>query len=274
MRIRFALFCIFFVIVSLHASQFVYPVGARSGALGGTSATYTDVWSAFNNQAGLAFVKKFTAGTNYENRFLLPELSLKSVALALPFKGTTTFGLSASSFGYHLYSENKYGLAIAKSFGDKISAGVQIDYLKTQIAEGYSNKGVMTVEMGIMFMPVKDLVVAAHVFNPVRVKLNDYNEERVPTIMKIGASYFFSEKVLLVAEVSKNTDEEPQFKAGLEYGILKALYLRGGMGTNPSIISFGAGLNLKQIKIDISSSYHQVLGYTPQIAIVYTPKYE
>ncbi|MBI2268880.1 MAG: hypothetical protein HYU69_00825 [Bacteroidetes bacterium] len=274
MRIHFSIFFTLFTPLFLQAAQFAYPVGARSGALGNTSVIYSDVWSAFNNQAGLAFVKDISAGVNYENRFLISELSLRSVAAVLPFKGTTTFGISASSLGYHLYSENKYGLAIAKSFGEKISAGVQIDYLKAQIAEGYSSKGIMTIEMGMLFKPIKDLIIGAHVFNPVRSRLNDYNDERVATIMKIGASYLFSEKVLLAVEVNKRTDEQPQFRTGLEYFILKNLYLRAGIGTNPSSISFGAGLSLKQVKIDLSSSYHQVLGYTPQIAIVYVPKHE
>lgn len=274
MRIHFLIFFTLFTSLFLQAAQFAYPVGARSGALGSTSVTHSDVWSAFNNQAGLAFVKNISAGVNYENRFLMSELNLRSVAVALPFKGTTTFGISASSFGYHLYSENKYGLAIAKAFGEKISAGVQVDYLKTQIAEGYSNKGIMTVEMGFMLKPMKDFVLAAHVFNPVRSRLNSYNDERVVTIMKIGASYLFSEKVLLAVEVNNSTDEQPQFRTGLEYFILKSLFLRIGIGTNPSSISFGAGLNLKQIKIDLSSSHHQVLGYTPQIAIIYVPKHE
>jgi hypothetical protein len=272
MRIYFIFSC-FLLSFSINAAQFSFPVGARSGGLGNASSTLTDVWSAFNNQAGLAYVKSITAGANYESRFLLPELSLRSFAVALPFKGTT-FGLSASNFGYHLYSENKYGLAVAKAFGDKISAGVQMDYLNTQIAEGYATKGVMTVEMGVLAKPMKDLVVSVHVFNPVRSKLSDYNNELVPTIMKIGASYLFSEKVLLVTEVSKNNTDQPQFRAGLEYRIVKELYIRAGMGANPSTISFGMGLNLNQFKIDISSSYHQVMGYTPQISIVYIAKHE
>jgi len=161
---------------------------------------------------------------------------------------------------------------LGQAFGEKISAGVQLDYLKNQIAEGYSNKGVMTVEVGLMMKVIKNLLIGVHVFNPVRVKINDYNNERLATIMKLGASYMFSEKVMLAIEVNKSNSEQPQFKAGLEYLILKELYLRAGIGTNPSTMSFGVGVNLKQFKIDLSSSYHQVLGYTPQIGIVYTAK--
>jgi len=274
MRIHYAFFLTIFSCSSfICAAQFCSSVGARAGALGSASVTFTDVWSAFNNQAGLAHLKTFNVGVNYENRFLLPELSLKSFAAAIPFKGTT-FALSASSFGYHLYSENKYGLALAKAFGENISAGVQFDYLKTQIAEGYGTKGVATVEIGVLAKPVKNLIIAAHLFNPVRSKLNNYNNERVPTIMKLGASYSFSEKVVLITELNKITVEQVQFKVGLEYVLIKDLYIRAGMNTTTPNIALGFGITLKQFKIDISSSYHQVLGYTPQLAIVYAGNHE
>lgn len=269
----FFLIIAFVFLLKSNAAQFEYPVGARSGALGDASSTFVDIWSAFNNQAGLAYLSSFTAGVNYENRFLLPELGLKSVAFAMPYKGTV-FALSASSFGYNLYSENKYGFALAKAFGEKVSAGVQLDYLNMHIAEGYGNAGLFTAEIGLLIKPLKNLVISAHVFNPVRRKIDDYNNERITTIMKCGASYTFSEKLLLAIEVVKDNLQDAQFKAGLEYHIVKEMYLRAGMGTNPSRISFGIGLNLKKLRIDIASSYHPVLGYSPQLSLLYPIRYE
>ena len=255
------------------AAQFSYPVGARAGAVGNASCTLSDVWSAFTNQAGLGYVHHINVASNYENRFLLPELSIKSFALAIPLKGTT-FALSGTSMGYHLYSENKYGLGLGKAFGDKIAAGVQMDYLQTQIGEGYGNKSTMTVELGLIAKPVRNLVIGMHVFNPVRSKLTNYNNERISTILKAGAAYSFSEKVLLLAEVSKDNIQAAQFKAGLEYHPVPQLFLRGGMGTNPVSLAFGIGFHLSQLKIDISSAYQQVLGYTPQASLVYCFSHE
>jgi len=41
------------LVANLHAAD-NYPVGARSAGVANASVTYADLWSAFNNQAGLS----------------------------------------------------------------------------------------------------------------------------------------------------------------------------------------------------------------------------
>ena len=97
-----------------------FPIGARSAGIGNASVSISDVWSAHHNQAGLGFVRDFTAGVSYENRFFLKELSIKGLAMAVPVRGGS-FGLCITSFGYTKYSENKYSLSFAKAFGNKLA---------------------------------------------------------------------------------------------------------------------------------------------------------
>ena len=249
------------------------PLGARSSGMGNASVSLSDVWSAHHNQAGLGFVRDISAGAYYENRFLLKELSIKGGVVALPVKGGT-FGLCISNFGYTLYHENKYSLSFAKAFGDKLSAGIAMDYLTTKIGEGYGSKGVLAAEFGIQAKPLKGLTIGAHVFNPTRAKLADYNNERLPTVIRFGGDYNFSDKVKVAVETEKDIAQKAIFKAGIEYKPVKELYLRAGIGTNPTLTSFGFGLNLKSIKIDVSANYHQTLGFSPQIGLTYILKKE
>jgi hypothetical protein len=249
------------------------PLGARSSGMGNASVSLSDVWSEHHNQAGLGFVRDISAGAYYENRFLLKELSIKGGVVALPVKGGT-FGLCISNFGYTLYHENKYSLSFAKAFGDKLSAGIAMDYLTTKIGEGYGSKGVLAAEFGIQAKPLKGLTIGAHVFNPTRAKLADYNNERLPTVIRFGGDYNFSDKVKVAVETEKDIAQKAIFKAGIEYKPVKELYLRAGIGTNPTLTSFGFGLNLKSIKIDVSANYHQTLGFSPQIGLTYIFKKE
>lgn len=248
-----------------------YPIGARSAAMGNASVSLSDVWSAQHNQAGLGFMRDYAGGVYYENRFLLKELSVKGGAVAVPVKGGT-FGLCITNFGYSQYSENKYSVSFAKAFGKIFSAGIAIDYLSTHIAEGYGSRAVFAAEAGIQAKPLKGLTIGAHVFNPTRAKLADYNEERLPTIIRLGADYNFSDKVILAIETDKDISQKAIFKAGIEYKMVKEFYLRAGVATNPTLSSFGFGLNLKNLKIDFSASYHQVLGFSPQFGLSYTIK--
>lgn len=247
------------------------PVGARSAGIANASVTLSDVWSVHHNQAGLGFVKSAGAGIYYENRFMMKELSLKGGAAVYPIKAGT-FGVSVSSFGYTLYSENKIGIAFGKALGENFSAGIQLDYLSTRIAENYGQSAAFAGEIGIQAKPWKNLTVGVHLFNPTRSKLADYNNERTPTILRVGLDYKFSDKVFVAVETEKDIDHKPVFKAGLEYRPAEALYLRAGISTNPSLSSFGFGLKLKQFKLDFASSFHSVLGYTPQMGLVYEMK--
>lgn len=258
-----------FLAISAQAGNEDFPIGARSAAMGNASVSLSDVWSAQHNQAGLGFLHSASAGVYYENRFLLKELSIKGAVLALPVKGGT-FGLCISNFGYSLYSENKYSLSFAKAFGDKFSMGIAMDYLTTKIAEGYGKKGGFAAEIGLQAKPMKGLNIGAHVYNPTRTQLTAYNNERIPTIIRLGGDYTFSDQVTIALESEKDIAQKAIFKAGIEYRAVKEFYLRAGIATNPTLSSFGFGINLKNFKLDISANYHQTLGFSPQIGMTYT----
>lgn len=263
------LFFIFILSTPVFSGDGSQAIGSRAAAIGGASTTYSDLWSVYNNQAGLGKLKNITVGISNEFRFLIPELSIHGFAFALPAKNLGVFAVSISYFGYSQYNEKKIGLAYARSFGDKLSAGIQIDYLSTHIGEGYGNSTAFTVEAGIQATLIKGLVIAAHVYNPTRTKLADYDDERIPTTLKIGLGYTLSEKVIISVESEKNLEEKNSIKAGVEYHIAKPIYIRTGLSTNPGMFSFGFGLLLDKLKIDVASTYHQVLGFSPQLSLSY-----
>lgn len=242
------------------------PIGARSAGIANSSVSISDVWSSHHNQAGLGFVEKLSAGIYYESRYLVSELGLKAGVFALPVRGGV-FGLSATSFGYSKYSESKYGLAYAKKFGEKFSVGIQLNYLNTRIAENYGTKGVLTGEIGVQTKISDNLTLGTHIFNINQSKLVDYNQQRVPTIIRFGGNYTFSDKVFWALEVEKDSHKKPVLKTGIEYHVIDILYLRVGVSSNPFLYSYGFGLKLNKFKLDFSSNVHSVLGYTPQLSL-------
>lgn len=262
-------FLLAFLIIGRAPATNNHPIGARSAAMGNASVALSDVWSLYHNQAGLAHLKKVETGFYYENRFLVPELSVKGIALAIPVK-SGVFGATATHYGFSLYSETKAGLAYAQSFGEKISAGLQLNYLNTFIGEGYGNKTMVTAEFGFMAELADGLSIGAHIYNPSRAKVSEYANERVPTIMRLGLNYKLSEKALICAETIKDTNHKPGFRAGMEYQVVEQVFLRAGISTNPAMNTFGIGFNLKHVKIDFASSINSVLGYSPQIGLNYT----
>ena len=245
-----------------------FPIGARATGMGNTGLTLSDVWSTHYNQAGLANVRLISAGISYESRFLQSDLGISSFAFALPIK-SGTFGLNYTGFGGSLYNQSKVGLSYAMKFSPDISGGISINYHNTRLGGVYGGSNAFTFEAGVLAKVTKNLQIGCHIFNPTQSKLNDYQDEIIPTVVRLGLRYDFSEKVVTQIEVEKDIDFSPVYKAGIEYHPSDVLYIRTGISTNPSLPSIGIGLKFDQFNIDVASTFHPVLGVTPAFGLRY-----
>lgn len=263
-----------FVLILLILPNFLFAgqdnghFGGRSAAMGHASVSLFDVWSTHHNQAGLGWLTAPTAGVFLQNRYLLKEFNYAGAAYAHPLK-TGVIGASFTQFGSSLYAENKVGLSYGMRFGENITGGVAMNYHSTRIGNNYGNHSALTAELGMQAYLNENLMLAAHLFNPTRSKINDYADERIPTIMRLGLSYNFSEKVLTVLEAQKDLLNEPSFKAGIEYIPNDKLYLRAGVGTSPTVATMGIGLKFESLQLDIAASYHSVFGIWPELSLQY-----
>jgi long-subunit fatty acid transport protein len=257
-------------LIGITASAFegAATIGARSAGLGRASVALSDFWSVHNNPAGMALRQQTEAGVYYENRFMMKELSLKSAAFVLPVK-FGVLGLSFNQFGFSLFNENKLGLAYARSFGDYLRLGVQLDYLSTRFGEGYESADNVTFEAGVQSNLNEKMVIGAWIFNPVKAKLSSYTDERVPLIMRFGILYNFTDRFSGTAEVEKQSDRKNDLRAGLEYALTNTFFARLGLSTNPEMLTFGTGMDFGRLQLDIAASMHQVLGVSFQSGISY-----
>ncbi len=248
-----------------------YPFGARQAGMGNAGVTLYDLWSVSHNQAGLARLQALSAGFYFENRFLAREMALGAVAAALPLP-SGVFGLSLSYFGFSLYNEGKIGLSYARDFGEKLSVGMQFNYMYLSIGEGYGSRGNFTLEVGMIYELLSGLHIGAHLFNPTQSRItgvDDLYDEHIPTILRFGLSYAFSDRVLLAVETEKDINEKARFKVGIEYRLTDHIHLRGGVGTRPMENAFGFGFQSGNLQFDLSAAYHHVLGYSPQAGVTY-----
>jgi len=254
--------------ISAFAAFENHPAGGRSSAICNASVTLTDLWSSFNNQAGLAYLTSPEAGISYESRFRLKEMSYKSFAFAYPLK-SGTIALSSSQYGFNLWSESKVGLAYAKSFNRYFSGGIQLDYLYLNKEDPYGNKSILTFEVGILSKISNRIAVGFHLFNPLNSSISEYSDERLQACLRLGASYKVSESFSLMAETEKQINDLPTFRCGAEYELNQFVCFRTGVNTSLSSFSFGTGITYAHFHFDLSSSYHQVLGFSPQASVTY-----
>lgn len=241
--------------------------GARGAAMGNAALCFKDVASLYANQAGIAFLEGYHFSAYGERRFLSEGMNLFQFAAAANYSKIGSFGLQINYFGFDQYNEQKIGLAYARKLAKNFSMSVQFDYLATRIPE-YGVSSSFTAEIGLLADLSPKVSLAAHVYNPLMSKINDQN---LPTLLAFGVMYKPSEKFLVSGQLEKDIFSNPfTGRFGMEYTPINNLAIRLGIiAGQPLMVSLGLGVVLQSLRIDIASSYHQILGFTPSLSVSY-----
>ena len=246
------------------------PVGSVYTKLTAYSHQFNDAFSFGANQGALAGIKKFSLGVFSEKRFLLQELSTYSMAFVLP---TTSgnFGVKGDYNGGQLYNEASAGLAYARSLGNKIDVGVQFNYFSMK-ASTYGSASTINFDAGAVFHLTSQINAGLHAYNPVGMKLGKDGEEKLPSVYSAGIGYDASPKFFIGAEAEKIEDQSLTVNAGLHYVIADKLIARGGISSATSVYYLGFGVQLKNLRLDATATFHPYLGVTPGLLLLYSTK--
>jgi hypothetical protein len=263
--IKFYLILIIFLSSLSLKSQNNY--GPRLTAMGNAGVAMQDIWSVQKNQAGIAALKNAQFSAGYENRFGVKELNTQSAAFVLPIKNYA-IGANFQSYGVNAYRESKSGISLAKSFGPKLLAAVNLNYHQIKI-DNYGNAQGFSVEVGLQYQAFDNLWLGTHIANPNQSKYGTNTEQIIPAHLQFGAAYKFSNQLMISGEVEKILDGQVNFKTGLEYKVVNFVALRGGIALNPFKQYAGFGVNYEKIQVDFAIASHPVLGYSPQVSIGY-----
>ncbi|PKP04963.1 MAG: hypothetical protein CVU11_02135 [Bacteroidetes bacterium HGW-Bacteroidetes-6] len=247
------------------------PMNASLTGMGGAGVALDDFNAGINNQAAWSSVETPSVSLGYNSRFLLKELSDRFLSLAVPVgKSSGVFGMNVSQFGYSQYNITKAGLGYARTFGPDFSVGLQFDAIHAGTAdEMYGSTNAFTFEGGFQYRLNKQISLGSSIFNPVQVKLSDFTGEQLPASISLGMTYSPDKLLMLAADIVKEQYQPASFRAGFRYQIVDAFCLRGGFSSAPFILSGGAGINFGNFTADLSTSYHQILGISPGLSLVY-----
>jgi hypothetical protein len=247
--------------------------GARAAALGNASVTLSDVWAVGNNAAGLGQLSRPVVGAYAENRYLLSALNTVAVAAAMPLgvvendkAQNGVVGVELQRFGGKLYNEQRVGAGYGYR-GGLVSVGARVDMLQLSI-EGLGSRRAVALSLGgqAELIP-KRLVFGAYLYNLNQAKLTDYQDERVPTVLKAGLSYRPTAKVSFNIETEKDVEQDADFKAGLEYRAIEKLALRAGFRTLTEETTGGLGFQAGALQIDYAAAWHAALGLSQHVGI-------
>lgn len=256
----------YFAVNLLPAQSLRYTLAQPYISLSAYSQQQIDPLSFTGNQAALASVKNAGVGVYGERRFMLSETSVYTVAGSIPTK-LGNFGVMANYAGFKNFNESKIGLAYARKLGKFLDIGVQFNYYGYRIPT-YGNASAINFEIGAMMHLTDKLNAGVHVYNPVGGKLGKSGDEKLASSYKAGLGYDASDRFFISAEIVKEEDKAINVIAGLQYQFAKQFFAKAGFISESTTAYAGAGVAWKNLRLDLSSSYHPQLGFSPGILLV------
>jgi len=248
------------------------PAKADYVQFGAYSKKFVNAFSFVSNQASLASAQNISAGVFSEQKFALKELSLSTLAITIP-TSAGAFGFEANYFGYSDYNESQLGIAYAKKLGNAVDIGIQFNYYQIRM-NGYGSYNTINFEVAALFHPSEKMHLGFHIYNPAAGKIGKNINEKLASVYEAGIGYEASDQVCLQGIISKEENQPLNVNACFEYIFNKQFFARLGVNTQSTSPNAGVGLAWKNIRLDVTVSYHPQLGFSPGMMMLYDLKHK
>ena len=218
---------------------------ARSGALGGAVCLDMDANSL---------------AVGYRQDFLLPSMAVKSMALQWNTGNTGTALAMYEHNGNTDYNEQQVGLGYVMKVTSWLNVGVAGRYLYSGTSDGhYASQQWLAASALLMAQVTKStslVLLAGH---------RPWDDIR-PMRFHLQAAYKPLPALLTLMELE--SEECLRWRFGMEYCYEGHYFVRAGMATHPTVLTFGLGMRQgRHYALDLAIEAHNTLGITPQITL-------
>lgn len=260
---------------TIFADQEMSP---RARALGGCYAGLSaDATGIYYNPAGLADVETYDLYGSIYQPFGYAFSRVSAFALAVPTAewGTVAFGYNDFRVEYEnttLSIERAFTFSHALVLMEDLASSLAFGYSLNLYNLDYPTPSVSGIDLGSQSVFGLDVgfvarlrqrttagVFAKNLNNP---ELGESHATDLPQRVSGGIAYQPYAGVITAAEVEKEIGEDVQFHGGMEFQIAEPLCLRFGAQSKPNLFNVGAGLNYRNVKVDVTYTHHPVLDAT------------
>lgn len=250
--------------LSINTAQTQNTMGAKSLSMGQTGTAIPESeWSLFSN------VSLIPSNQNrvsfYGFRYVgLSEITDVSTVVSMQSKiGTVAAGIHR--YGFELFNETRMLIAVKQSF-DHFHAGASISYYHISQGGSYGSAGALGIHLGLAAKISERVWMGARATN-INQPSYGRSEELLPRELAIGISYEISEKLLLTSDLVKDVLFPVSVRAGLEFELIRNLFARAGMTTEPETFTFGFGYQAGSFQANFGLQQHRFLGLSPAVDI-------
>lgn len=245
------------------------PTSAWYPYSGAYSKDFFNAFSVYANPASMAFLNRFSAGAYGERRFMLNELGNYSAVIAMP-TSSGNFAFTADYFGFKAYNETTLGISYGRKIGEMIYIGARFKYHSVLI-QSYGKASTLNAEIGSIFKLTSQLWSGFSVDNPFPGKLGKESDEKLTPLFKAGLGYTLSPACYFGFTVFKEENQDPGIQIGVQYRPIKQLFAGAGIVTGNHAWYIGVGYLYKNLRLDITASFHNRLGMSPGLLLLYDP---
>jgi len=232
------------------------------------AAVSGNCWSINYNPAGLAALTVFQCSAFIvPEQFGLQELRTTAFAVAERFD-FATIGMKTEKFGFDLYSETEFGLALASKIDSTISAGLSIQYHRLDIAR-YGTAGSFFIHGGLMMRVLERVDVGFSVHNLTAARLGRTGE-KITQEADLGTCWSPFDNLHISLDMEKDIRFPASIKMGIEQIVFSAVALRAGAANNPDKFSIGLGVRYSLFEFGYAGYSHPDLGWTHQVDLSFT----
>jgi hypothetical protein len=229
------------------------------------TAVSDNCWAINYNPAGLTSVTAFQCSAFIvPDQFGLQELQTTALAAAMPLS-FASIGIKVEKFGFDLYSETEFGIALAKKIDRNISAGLYFGYQRLDIAR-YGTAGSFSIDGGLIAHIIESVNVGFSVHNITDATLGRTGE-KMPQVFDLGACWLPFHDFHISIEMEKDIRFPASIKMGIEQIVFSVIALRAGVANNPDKYSAGIAVRYLLFEFGYAGYSHPDLGWTHQIEL-------
>jgi hypothetical protein len=265
LRVMFAVVCLLLLparpgLMAAFEGDVSGPVSAGIGGAG--IADTTDTWAGFRNPAGAAGRSGFAVG--WSRDFELPELTRTAAAARRTCYGIPV-SLNLTSFGWTVYRESGIGVAVARAWRGRFTAGAELGGRFLSIQD-YGSGTALALAVGVTARASEDLSVAAVWRNANRGRLSGFRDRLAETLV-IGAALRPAGRSSVVADLVQERGFPAELRFGAEIQPLHDLALRVGARTEPVRPAAGFTVGHGRWMVHYAGDWHPDLGASHQVGV-------
>ncbi|MGL1936399.1 MAG: hypothetical protein OCD01_15320 [Fibrobacterales bacterium] len=156
----------------------------------------------------------------------------------------------------HLYSQTRYGLTLAHTFGGWATFGLQSILFSEQFPGARYVTG--TLKMGMVATPFTYATLGISLTNIASIA----SPIRQPVLISIGATYEVTSQIKLSTAIREGENGNWRKEYGFSWNLFPALTLQMGFSSQPFTWSLGMVINLFKQRPFYNRSIHPELGST------------